>query len=30
MAKEAKKASLAILWGGVKISIFASIVIQTQ
>lgn len=30
MAKEAKKASLAISWGGVKNSIFASIVIQTQ
>lgn len=30
MAKEAKKASLAIGGGGVKNSIFASIVIQTQ
>ena len=30
MAKEAKNASLAILWGGVKNSIFASVTIQTQ
>lgn len=30
MAKEAFFASLAILWGGVKNSIFAPIVIQTQ